>query len=412
MRLLVALSLFLALVVGDTTATIYANGLSFDTSRNLTVSDDRFKYRQTDFVKIPFIPFALYTSISVDGQGDQQSGTVDADALIGFVSMPLSIFPLIPKNPPSALMGYITAHGTYTSLSTGFSGNLDGSAALVGSVYKKIEELNPSGFVVKTWNFKDFTWTDNGVSKSGPNNELKYITYTSTSNGFTTTLTFAVSSVLGKLNVGGATVTPRNMEAFFEVQNYPYVSPANRLRLTVYMGHAASQVSATFSSTQTITAGSGNSQIYVKLATDAVADGKSVAVTVSGMDTILTDLSELDNSAFTAQLTSVTGIQSEVRRFEVTFPPGAVDISYDPAIGMLSFNLILFYASISLFLPFLMNYFLFYKNRLWSPQFSWFLGPKHCIYCCYCLCILIFDLNSNLILFFFSFSFSYIVSFF
>jgi len=329
MRFLIVLALFLSVALSQ--ATIFNNGLAFDTSNNVTVNDNRLTYRQTSLFAVPLIPLTIYSSLAVDAQGSQSSGNVDADILLGMIYMPHLLIP----QAPTAWLAYITASATYQSIGQNWNGDISGSAALIGSVYTKIEEVNPQNFVVKTYNFRTFSWSSTGVVESGSGKELKYQTFSSTSNGFTTSFTFAVSSVVGKLNVGGATVTPRNMEGFVEFQNYPYTNPVNKLRLTMYVGQANADASATFTATGTVVAGTGKSQVYMKVAGDAVVDGNVASVSVSGLTELTTDLSDLQNDVFKNQINSLaTGnVKVEVRKIQVSFPAGATKISYDPTIG-------------------------------------------------------------------------------
>jgi len=239
---------------------------------------------------------------------------------------------LVHTFPPAAYLLYFHAQESATGLGTpslSISGSASGSGVAI--VYTMIEEVTPSGQVVATTHLSDLSFSSSGL-QTDSTGDIRWITWSYTSSTQDVHITAAVSSVMGILNVGGAPITPKNTETFFEVTQHTYQSTSNHLRLTLYSA-AASATTSYSHSTNTFISGVGASQVYVHFAGEAVVDGNSASVTVSGVADTNYNLNDIGHSVIQSALSGNASLTIHVRKVTVDFPAGASKISYDPAQG-------------------------------------------------------------------------------
>ena len=292
--------------------------LSF--SGNVSLHDPKqFSYRNAYFLDLPAIAATVYSSV------DPESST----GIFG-----LCYFPpiLLLQFPPTAWMVYYSPSDISQDLPDGVSASVQGAASFICTIFSRIDEVDGNGNVNKSTLFGDLNWSK-GTYQNDTTGQLSWITFTSSGNPFTVYITFAVSKVVGKLNPGGSTLTPQNMETIIELEGYQYANQNHHLNLVLYIAAAASQVANAFTNTQTLIAGNGDSEAYLKFSNQATVDGKTVNVDVSGYADQNVDLSESGNSYIQDQLKTNSNLQVTSRLVTISFPAGASSIFYDPSMG-------------------------------------------------------------------------------
>jgi len=329
--------LFLLAICGSSYATVT---ISYS-SNNVTLAqpDTRFNFRQTTYEKI-INGLLIYTSIEASEQSSSGSASVQADGIIGVAYYtPVQIIPIF-QAPPTLYLCYFNASASVTGIAgngaNAFSADVSASLSFVAKVYAQLDEVDPSGNVVSTVTFSSQQFTDSGVQTVDATRGLYYVTISSTigTTSATIAITYSVSAVLGKLSAGDVTITPTSVESFFEVDNYVYQSASNHLLLTVYVGQLSASASVVGTgNVNTVTAGTGAEQIYVRFAGTATVNGNSQSVTVSGMSNGNVDVSNIPSTYLRGQLVGHGSFKAEIRKVTVSFPAGAASITYDPTIG-------------------------------------------------------------------------------
>jgi hypothetical protein len=326
---------------GFTQGLVLSGGVSFDASANVSLAapDSRFDYRHTTFAEA--LGFSVYTSIQVNGQSNGNSASANANGIVAVAYAKVGLLSLISA-PPSLFMCFFNVSASATGFGAGsnaFQGDISGSLSFVAKTYSTIEEIDASGNVVKTIDLSGTLFTSGGVQVADANRGLRYLTISaSISGGATVAITYATSSVLGKLSAasGGATITPTSVESFFEVDGYTYAAATNKLRLTLYVGLLSAQGSVT--GTTTVVAGTGSEQVYVRLDGTAIVNGEHKSVTVSGLTTSNVDINNVPNTYLRGQLVGHGSLSAEIRKLTVDFPAGAASFTYDPAVGFAAPN--------------------------------------------------------------------------
>ena len=214
------------------TATVSANGLSFQANVNVSVStsNEVYNYRKTSLYVSSIGDFGFYSSVGLAARAD----TGKIDAILGAYSAPI----LGGGVPPAAFLAYFTDSSTANTgaNSASFSGSL--AAAAVAQVFDSIQEIAADGTVVNTIELSSLSFSASASLTSTSNPEILYVTFSAKSTatlGATTSvaLTFAVSSVAGILNIGNMPLTPKNTEIVLEISQSAYITTGNHLRLTL-----------------------------------------------------------------------------------------------------------------------------------------------------------------------------------
>ncbi len=117
------------------------------------------------------------------------------------------------------------------------------------------------------------------------------------------------------------------LESVFAVKDYQYANSANTVTLT--LGVASGSASA--SASGQITVGTGNEQMYLVLASDALVGAQLKPVSISAFASA--SLSANFNNDVVAQVTGKFGGSASAQIVNVTFPAGATSFEYDPTIG-------------------------------------------------------------------------------
>jgi hypothetical protein len=332
------LACFLLALIALCTPASGSFSLSFSGNVTLKTPDPRFNYRHTTFNDL-IQGLMIYTSIQATEETGSNSFSADANGIFGVAyyspnNLLEDVFQL--KIQPSLYICFFNVSTDISALSTSttaYSADITGSLAFIGKVLSTLMEYDSSGNVVQTYDFNTFQWNTGTVQSSSSG--LSYITITSsqTSSGgksWSVAVTFAVSSVLGKLNQGSVTITPTSIESYFQVENYPYAAITNYLELALYVGYAAASKSVVANGN--IVAGSGDAQVYIHFAETATVNGNIANVQVTGMADLVAPTS-IPNSYLVSQLQAQSSLTVEARLVTVKFPANAASITYDPTIG-------------------------------------------------------------------------------
>jgi len=212
------------------------------------------------------------------------------------------------------------------------------SSGYVGTVYQAIEEVNAAGVVVQTQSLRDaifpspkagLFWSLTSSNTTGPN--LRYVTLTgvppSGFGNFSVSLTYIGSTVVGILNQANTVVGPKTFESVISIKSWPYVAKTNKIRLVLGVGTG----NVTFSASgRSIISFNGTSQVYFSLSEEVVAEGVTQSAEIAYTPSTPAAIANQD---FYSQLKSKYGNSASFTTATITFPAGATDILYDPAMG-------------------------------------------------------------------------------
>jgi len=317
MKYIVLLLISLNIVFAQITVNYKAN-------TNVTLANGNdFKYRKTVVtdLSIPYIYNALFvSSVSLE----VTPGTANYDALFGSAYAGAG-------NPPSAYIAYFDSMAKWTATGNYGNASVNSAEGFVGSVYISLDEVTASGSVVQTIALKSLGWTVE--DKSVGNGGLRYETFKGSLTGsFVVHVTYVLSDVVGVLDVtGNGIVTPKSLESIIEIDNFPYQSTQNSVRLNIGVGTASASLSAQGSVTQIVT---GNGQAAAYFTVDSTAQINGAATKVSISSTAAGQAATtFGNSALVGQVNGKYGASADFKIVTVTFPAGATKIVLDPSIG-------------------------------------------------------------------------------
>jgi len=311
------------------------------------VTTGEYDFRETIVWLIPIdIGIASYTlagyaSAEVTATGSESNGTgslqVNGDLIIGAVKFYTGTVPV-------SYLGYIDAQFNANKQVDALSGtdvtsyNYSAAGGFILTAYQRIEELDPSGNVVRTLTLKDLVWDVTGGNST--DGYLHYVTLnaqnplfqTLLKSGESVTMTFLVSEILGQVSVAGVTVdvTPKTLESVIQINGWSYTSSSNNLAFVAGVGTGSSAGDSTGS--VTVASGSGNNQVYANFAHQAMVSGTWKDATVTATST--SDFSLVtDDASIQAQASSVYKGSYNLQVVTISFPAGAESIVYDPTQG-------------------------------------------------------------------------------
>jgi len=121
----------------------------------------------------------------------------------------------------------------------------------------------------------------------------------------------------------------KRSKLFFYIINWDYKNNSNTLTLRIAVGSAQFSASANGQ----IKSGTGIDQVYFRAASTAffIASGKTNSVSVAVLSS--KNFTAIGFPDLAAQLQLRYGAQASLNIYEITFPPGALNIAYDPTIG-------------------------------------------------------------------------------
>jgi hypothetical protein len=261
------------------------------------------------------------SSLAIDGTGNSLS----ADVIHGIAYTALFA-------PPTVYLGYFHAAADWTTGDYA-SINVEKAAGFIGSVYLALQE-KVGDQVTQTIPLNQLVW-DLGTITQG---DLAYATWTgkrSVNPGtFKIELTIVKSSILGRLaeNIGGAAVTPRNLESIVRVTDFPYKDATNGLLvLTIAVGSGS--LTANVDAERQLKSGTGDDAVYFYASNKVVVNGEVKEGTVSAFAD--GDLEKsFENDKFKAQIKSKYAGSASVKLVSIASPgAGASDVIFDPTLG-------------------------------------------------------------------------------
>jgi len=310
-----------------------ACGASWEFTGNFsasTINSNQWTYRPIEFSTFDILGGWLganYWSAKVSGS--ILNGSVDlvtGSAYIGIDSVPFSFLTYFQDS--YNLSVDISAGQNFADL------NVVASTGYVGTAYISLEETTPNGTLVNTLSLKwatpiietGITWAQTDVDSS--DGTLNYVTYNGTDSNSNTkvSITFLISSVAGILNQN-VQISPKSLESVVAISGYPYKNAANSLSLVIGVGTGG--VNGTLSG-DTIYASGSN--VYFSLSDKVSVGGSLVGASISGYSNGNID-EQVDISSFKSQLQGRYNSDWTFNLVKVTFPAGADNIVYDPAVG-------------------------------------------------------------------------------
>jgi hypothetical protein len=296
-----------------------AASASFQFSGNVTLAEPQdFNFRKVSMGTWNFLNLwsgAWYASVEAQVSGN--SGSLDS--LWGSAYAGLGNFPV-------TTLAYFNIDAKLGNTQNWAQLDVSGSAGFIANSYVALTEKDNTGAVVANYPLNGIVWS---LVDQGTNSGLHWATFQATqANKFTVALTYFASEVVGTVDIAGTTVvTPRTLESVFAVKDYKYADNANTVTLT--LGVASGSASAATSGQ--ITIGSGNDQMYLVLAADALVGATLKPVQISAFASA--SLSANFNNDVVAQVTGKFGGSASAQIVNVTFPAGATSFEYDPTIG-------------------------------------------------------------------------------
>jgi len=336
----IAILVLLLVALSFATTTIQFSG---NVSNVNGVIQDEFKYRSTTVWAIPItipligsVTVAGYASVGITASGNNQSGMISGDLIIGAIKFVTGVV-------PCSYMSYLNAQVTAAKQLSSVAGvdvttfNYQGSAGFILTSYLRLLEKDSSGNVARTVELKNLVWT---VSTGNSTGGLYYITLVASNSifspqlqsGESISMTFIISEVLGEVTFGSVSVavTPKTLESVVEISSWNYKSPSNNLALV--MGVATGSATGDSTGVVTLASGSGDDQVYADFSRHVDVSGSLQSVQVT--KTATTNFTLItDDASVQATANSVYSGNYNLANVVVSFPAGAAKITYDPTIG-------------------------------------------------------------------------------
>jgi hypothetical protein len=315
-----------------------ALALDFSYYNNISVTPTTYgwQYRRVDLTawSSSFWLGASYSSLEAEVKNGSSSAS--QDLIVGAISVNLG-------SNPFGFISYFQSAATWNISKTTPSEFVNATAVAlsggyVGSIYLSIEEVNPAGVVVASQNLRDalfpspqagLFWNVSGGNSTDAN--LKYVTFTGVPpagfGNFSVAIDYVASTVVGVLNQANAVIGPKVFESFFSIRNWPYHARTNSLVLVIGVGTGNFTLST---SGRSIISVNASSQVYFSLSNLVSADGLTKSAEIAYTPSTPASITNQD---FYSQLKSKYGKSATYTVATITFPPGATNIIYDPALG-------------------------------------------------------------------------------
>jgi len=326
MKTIIIIALIVGLALSDLSIT-----------SNLTLSNSAGEFNFRTFIKIPVIlNSAGYISLSVQAAQTLNGGSGNVDLIASGLFFP-SVLDVFTPLTPTTYLGYTTENINYGLAGLAISNfSFDAQSSFVVSSYFAVTEKNAANNIVRVVLFKNLAWD----LVQGSNGDLLYYTGTASNkalrsdlnSGESIILTFLTSQSVGGVSMGGVVVpvTPRTLESVVQINGWSYATATNYLVLTFGVATGTSSASASGSATL-IATGTGDKQVYVSFAGDAMVNGKNTGVVVVSGSSTIDAITE--NAYVKSSVTGAYGASVTAHLVNVTFAPGANSILYDPSTG-------------------------------------------------------------------------------
>jgi hypothetical protein len=212
---------------------------------------------------------------------------------------------------------------------------VDQSSSFIASSWLTIQEKNSSGHVVRSTELSKFLWTFDDKRSQELSNKPAGI-YATSFNGTklidpsSLELIYIMTDTAGVLKTAERPlIIPKAIESYIRISNWKYAHPDNYLTVVYVVGTGSS----VWHVSGHLVAGSGTEQTFVRMADSALVDGKMKSVRVSAYAS-RNGISEFRNPYVEAQLRSRYHSSASVTFIEISFPSNAINIEYDPTIGV------------------------------------------------------------------------------
>lgn len=311
---------------------VYTNALTVSYSGNVSskvdVSGNGWSYRAGalyDLDVAGLYESTQYLAISAHvGNGD-----AEVEVMAGGLA-------IVNDNFPYVFTGSYDGSAQWSTETNFLSGNVNASEGIIVSSYLWLVEKDSNGNVVANVSLVQHPdpilaiWQHTEATTS--NGGLHYTTFTATpASTWSISLTLVASNVVGKINYGGAVVTPSSLETIVSIQGYPYASATNTLTLVM----AVASGSASFSengAASGVQSGSGNGQVFFSLSKSFLNGGEVHPASVSAFTN--GDFSDVAQGQYwQGQVSGKYSAQAALQFVTVQFAAGATDIVYDPSVG-------------------------------------------------------------------------------
>jgi len=317
---------------------IAVQGYNVRWAGNVTLSDahDDYTFRAASLLALSTGVWnsVTYSSVSVSFGDDSSTnnGVYGSFYTPGFLAFP-------PYQPPSSYIAFFNNSASWSgdSANAPYSGDVSGAAGYVATSYTKLEEVNSSGFVFQTIDLGSLSWSLNPIGPVPLQDGLAYAVFTGTKTGvanFSVKFVFVIADRSGVLP-SGVIMTPQTVETILEIYQFPYTNTANSVRLTLVV--AAASVNYTANGTYTHLDeyhrwryGNNQGAVYADFALSSINDDQTKSVTIQTCGGGITDL---NNTYLQLQLQAIVQSSIQVLVQQITFAPGATNITYDPTVG-------------------------------------------------------------------------------
>jgi len=301
--------------------------VSFNAKANVSVSDtEKFKFRRTALLSwdLGGLTGGLWaSSLAVDGSGQDLS----VDVLHGIAYTAL-------LTHPTVYLGYFHAAADWSKTGNYATANVEKAAGFIGSVYLSLQE-KVGDDVKQTIPLNQLVW-DMGTLTQG---DLSYATWTGKKGGvspgtFKVDLTLVKSAILGVLDdsIGGAAVTPRNLESIVQITDFPYMD-ASGGRVVLNIAIASGSMTANVDVDRQLKSGDGDDAVYFYANNKVIVDGEAKEGTVTAFVDGDVDKS-FENENFKAQLKGKFQGSASVKLVSIECPKtGSKNIIFDPTLG-------------------------------------------------------------------------------
>jgi len=306
---------------------------------NISITNyNDFGYSYTIFVVSPIPNGVIAIYSSVNAAGSSYNPVTGASNVVGLTGG----LKFYTGTLPYAYIALVNVSASYVGQN--YSGSISYSMLSIACV--RIEERRPDGTVVRNVTMKSLAWD---VS-NGKNGDLSYVTATAKNyladtqikTGEKIESLYFVSNVIGKVGLGAvdAIVTPRTIESVTSIYGWQYASPDNNLVIIYGVGSGNIKIDTGFSAATSqalnysykFSSGVGDKRVYAAFSDTADVNGVKVPINVTNTPTA--DITTvLDDFELRIRLTGTYNTAAAGSVVEVSFPPGANKIIYDPTIG-------------------------------------------------------------------------------
>jgi hypothetical protein len=291
----------------------------------VAVNDGTFNYRNVKFFDVG--TFAAFSSVAVDHTSTQN----EVDALVGAAWATFG-------SVPTGVLAYFEANSTAPT--PGQSFEVDAAASLIASSYLMIREVDTNDVAQATYSFHNLTWvqTDANAQTRANGQSVYWVTFTASltgNGGGSVSITFAVSSVLGVLDLGSTPITPRSLETIIRIDNYNYQRNTNSLSLRVLVATG----SGTVANVGSVALGGGLSKVYFELKNQAQIATSATVYTGNSVNVVINAWSDTSLTTYQLPQAVQTQLQSkfsgawDVKTTDVKFPANTQHIIYDPTMA-------------------------------------------------------------------------------